>query len=182
MCACRGCAGAVPDDDGRHGRRAQDSRAWWAAVWAGHRIRRRRSEVRAVAVTSQGADAFVPVDSAGEPTAPALTWLDRRATAEWSRIAELAPNSRNGADPFFGTAKLPWLAEHRASALERAEHVLSCNSFIIHRIAVLDETTASLMQEFDEGSGDFADAVRSAEPTLRFLPPIVAARPAWSAR
>lgn len=155
----------------------QDARAWWAAVSqatasvvAGH-------EVRAVAVTSQ-APTLVPVDSAGEPTAPALTWLDRRATVEALRIAELAPESRNGADPFFGTAKLPWLAEHRSSALERAEFVLSCNGFIVRALtgqAVLDETTASLMQGFDEASGDFADAVRSAEPSLRLLPPIVAA-------
>lgn len=155
----------------------QDAEAWWAAVVATTTAVIAGRPVSAVAVTSQ-APTFVAVDSAGNPTGPALTWLDRRAVDEANRIADLVPDSRNGADPYFGTAKLPWLAAHRPSVLEGAEHVLSANGFVVRRltgVSKLDDTTASLMQGFDEESGNFADALLAAEPSLRYLPPIVTA-------
>lgn len=155
----------------------QDALSWWRAVVEATSAVVAGRPVAAVAVTSQ-APTFVAVDSEGEPTGPALTWLDRRATAEADRIASLVPESRNGADPYFGTAKLPWLAAQRPVVLERAEYALSANGYIVRcltGIAVLDDTTASLMQGFDDEASDFADALRSAEPSLRYLPPIVAA-------
>ena len=97
---------------------------------------------------------------------------------ESQRIAELAPDSRNGADPYFGTAKLPWLAAHRPEVLARAEHVLSANGYIVRcltGVSALDDTTASLMQGFDDDADTFADALLTAEPSLRYLPKIVAA-------
>ena len=155
----------------------QDAEGWWdAAVRAVERAVGSHI-VEAVAVTSQ-APTVVPVDSDGRPTSPALTWLDRRADSEAARISDLVPQSRNGADPFFGTAKLPWLATHRPAALELASHVLSPNGFIERRltgISVLDDTTASLMQGFDEEADGFADALLVAEPSLRYLPTVVPA-------
>ncbi|GAB2548528.1 xylulokinase [Leucobacter ruminantium] len=153
----------------------QDANAWWEAVCAVTRRVVDGREVAAVAVTSQ-APTLVPVDAAGDPTAMALTWLDRRASDEARRIAEIVPESRNGADPFFGTAKLPWLAEHRPEALARAEHVLSANGFIVRRLggeSVLDDTTAALMQGFDDEANAFAAALVEAEPSLRYLPRVV---------
>lgn len=155
----------------------QDALAWWRATCEATRQVVAGRPVAAVAVTSQ-APTLVPVDAAGEPTSPALTWLDRRAVAEAQRIAELVPHSRNGADPYFGTAKLPWLEANRPEALEHAEHVLSANGFIVKRLSgvgVLDDTTAALMQGFDDEASDFDAALRAAEPSLRFLPPIVPA-------
>ncbi len=156
----------------------QDATAWWEAVCALTRQVVAGRTVLAVAVTAQ-APTLVPVDRSGSPTCAALTWLDRRATAEAERIAEIVPHSRNGADPFFGTAKLPWLAAHRPEALAAAEHVLSANGFIVRRlsgVAVLDDTTAALMQGFDDETGAFDAALLSAEDSLAYLPPIVAAR------
>lgn len=153
----------------------QDAATWWKAVGEAARHAVAGAPVLAVAVTSQ-APTLVPVDENGAPTAPALTWLDRRAVGEAARIAEIAPDSRNGQDPFFGTAKLSWMAAHRASALERAQHVLSANGFVVRQLtgrAVLDDTTASLMQGFDDASSRFPDALLSVEPSLRLLPEIV---------
>lgn len=153
----------------------QDAWLWWEAVAkaAGTTVRGR--PVTAVAVTSQ-APTLVPVDSSGEPTAPALTWLDRRATGESQRIAEIVPQSRNGADPFFGTAKLPWLVKHRGDAMAKAAHVLSANGFIVRcltGLSALDDTTASLMQGFDDLNSVFDDRLLAAEASLRFLPKVV---------
>ena len=153
----------------------QDARDWWRAVTEATSAVTPGLRVRAVAVTSQ-APTFVTVDAAGAPTGPALTWLDRRALAEAAEIAPLHPASRNGADPFFGTAKFAWLQRHRTDELAVARAVLTTNGYIVRRLtgaSVLDETTASLMQGFDETTGDLADAVRAAVPALALLPPIV---------
>lgn len=154
----------------------QDALLWWAAVAKAASSVVNGRPVAAVAVTSQ-APTLVPVDENGVPTAPALTWVDRRATHESLRIAQIVPESRNGADPFFGTAKLPWLAQHRSLALERAEIVLSANGFIVRcltGISALDDTTASLMQGFNEETNGFDERLLAAEPSLRYLPPVIA--------
>lgn len=154
----------------------QDAHSWWAAVVkATTTVVDANTPIAAIAVTSQ-APTLVPVDDYGEPTAPALTWLDRRAVDEAKRIAEIVPDSRNGADPFFGTAKLPWLAEHRPQALNKARHVLAANGFIVRQltgISSLDDSTASLMQGFNETTGGFDDRLLAAEPSLRYLPEVV---------
>ncbi|MFB7251324.1 FGGY-family carbohydrate kinase [Microbacterium sp. NPDC056234] len=155
----------------------QDAEAWWAAVSAITPTVVRDAKVAAVAVTSQ-APTLVPVDAAGSTTGPALTWLDRRAIAEARRIGEIVPESRNGADPFFGTAKLPWLLAERPSIAARTAHVLSANGFIVQRltgVATLDDTSASLMQGFDETSDAFDEQLMSADLGLHLLPPIVRA-------
>lgn len=155
----------------------QDARQWWEAVVASARRVTAGLDIRAIAVTSQ-APTLVAIDADGNPTGPALTWLDRRATAEAQRIAEIAPHSRNGADAFFGTAKLLWWAEHRPEVLERASAIVSTNGAIVRRltgIAILDDTTASLMQGFDEELGDFPPVLRAAVPALGLLAPIVPA-------
>ncbi|MFK3676726.1 FGGY-family carbohydrate kinase [Microbacterium sp. NPDC090218] len=156
----------------------QDALDWWRALGAALRHVLPGLRVRAVAVTSQ-APTFVAVDEAGKPTGAALTWLDRRAVDEARMIAEIAPGSRNGADPFFGTAKLAWLASHRPEELEAAAMVLSTNGFLVRMLsgaAVLDDTTASLMQGFDDDLGAFPAELRAAVPALAKLPRIVAAQ------
>ncbi|MGW8482133.1 xylulokinase [Microbacterium sp. NPDC055903] len=155
----------------------QDAGDWWRALREALAAMLPGIEVAAVAVTSQ-APSFVAVDADGHPVGPALTWLDRRATAQALRIAEVVPDSRNGADPFFGTAKLAWLAEHRPQTLADAAVVLSTNGYLVRRltgISVLDDTTASLMQGFDERIGDFPSSLREAVPALTSLPRIVSA-------
>lgn len=153
----------------------QDAHQWWSALREALTAVLPGLEVVAIAVTSQ-APTFVPVDADGEPTGAALTWLDRRAVDEARAIAEAVPESRNGADPFFGTAKLLWLARHRGESLSGAATVLSTNGFLVRRlsgVSVLDDTTASLMQGFDEDAGEFPSRLRDLVPALSLLPPLV---------
>lgn len=153
----------------------QDAEDWWDAVCASTRQVVADREVRAVAVTSQ-APTLVAVDGDMAPVLPALTWLDRRALAEAEEIAGIVPESRNGADPFFGTAKLPWLRAHHAQDIRRAEVALTANGFIVARLTgrrALDESSASLMQGFDEATGDFDHRLRKARIGLDLLPEIV---------
>lgn len=155
----------------------QDAELWWDAVTRLAPALIAGRPVASVAVTSQ-APTLVPVAADGSAAGPALSWLDRRAVREGARILDLVPDSRNGADPFFGTAKLPWLLAERPAIAARTAHVLAANGFIVGRltgVASLDDTTASLMHGFDEASGDFDDRLRAAEPSLALLPPIVPA-------
>jgi xylulokinase len=150
----------------------QDARHWWAAVCRAASTAVAGRPTAAVAVTSQ-APTLVPVDSAGDPTAPALTWLDRRASREAEEIAALVPDSRNGADPFFGTSKLPWLARHRRSALDQATAILSTNGYIVRQltgVSTLDRSTASLMQGFDDAEGRFDKRLLGSFPEIGLLP------------
>lgn len=149
----------------------QDAESWWRALISicGDVVGGR--PVLGVAVTCQ-APTLVAVDAAGAALGPALTWLDRRAADDAHRIAELAPDGRNGADPFFGTSKLPWLRRERPDSFARATKILSANGFIVRRLAgvdSLDVTTASLMQGFDERTGQFDERLHRADIGIDLL-------------
>lgn len=150
----------------------QDANAWWdAARGALRRVVRPGEPVAGVAVTSQG-PTLVPVDAAGDPLGPALTWADRRATAEAAELAAALPPGRNGTDPYFGTAKLLWWA--RRGALAGAHAVLCANAFVVRRltgVTSLDESTASFFTGWD---GRFTDPVRSAGVPVDLLGDAVA--------
>lgn len=162
-----------PTTTDRAGGADQDASAWWEALCGLAPRVVGDDEVVAVAVTSQ-APTIVPVDAQADPVGPALTWLDRRAQADAARIAELA-DGRNGADAFFGTAKLPWLLRERPAIAARTHRILSANGFIAARLTgalVLDDSSASLMQGFDEAASDFPAALREAGVGLELLPEI----------
>lgn len=163
-----------PTDTGTSGEGAeQDATAWWEALTRITREVVGEERVAGIAVTSQ-APTLVPVTAAGDPVGPALTWLDRRATAEAERIEEIAPGHRHGADPFFGTAKLSWLREVRPEVFARTERVLTANGFIVQRltgIATLDDSSAALLQGFDDATGAFdARLARHGVPTGLLAP------------
>lgn len=129
---------------GPHGAAEQRPRDWWRAIvaCAGRVAEQRREELQdavAVAVTGQWAGT-VAVDGAGEPLAPALTWLDGRGAdhsrriagggsaglrvegyaprrlARWIRVTGGAP-SLSGRDPF---AHLQFLRRERPEVWEAA--------------------------------------------------------------
>lgn len=153
----------------------QDAEVWWSTlldicgrVVAG-------SPVASVAVTSQ-APTLVPIDFEGGAVGPALTWLDRRAVAQGERISRVAPGHRHGSDPFFGTAKLAWLQEERPEIARHTATVLTANGFIAHRLtgaAVLDDSSASLMQAFDEANDGFDGHLFDADVGIELLPKVV---------
>ncbi|GAA2358492.1 hypothetical protein GCM10009854_41110 [Saccharopolyspora halophila] len=81
------------------------------------------------------------------------------------------------ADPFFGTAKLPWLLRNRPSVAARASHVVSANGYVAGMLtgrAALDDSSASLMQGFDEAAGAFDERLLGRGLGIELLPQIVA--------
>lgn len=130
----------------------QDPNAWWSAARTALRAVTVPGEpVRGVAVTAQG-PTLVRLDGDGRVLGPALTWIDRRATDEAAEIAALLGATRNGADPYFGTAKLLWWARH--GALADAAAALTANGFLAHRLTgrgSFDTGTAGLFTGWDDG-------------------------------
>ncbi|MFJ2620461.1 FGGY-family carbohydrate kinase [Glutamicibacter sp. NPDC087344] len=170
-------AAPYPTSTDRDGGAEQDPMAWWEAICQLLPSVLEKDTVRALAVTSQ-APTLVPVDAAGLPVGPALTWLDRRAQADAAQIAEQA-GGRNGADAFFGTAKLPWLLRERPQIAERTSAVLTANGFIVAQLTgqfTLDDSSASLMQGFDESTGAFPPALVQAGLGVDLLPEVVPCR------
>jgi xylulokinase len=151
----------------------QDARAWWNAATDALPEVVGGEPVSGVAVTCQ-APTLVCVDADVEPLGAALTWIDRRAGEEANEIADATRPTRNPPDPYFGTAKLLWLARNRPEEIEGARAVLCANGFIVGRLTgefTLDETTAGLFQGWD---GGFDPALPGLVP-LHLLPE---ARPA----
>ncbi len=131
----------------------QDARAWWRAATEALPEVVAGEPVSGVAVTSQ-APTLVAVDAEGEPRGQALTWIDRRATAEAEEIAAACQPTRNPSDPYFATPKLLWWMRHRPEELEGARAVLCANGFLIQQLCgqlTLDETHAGLFQGWDGG-------------------------------
>ncbi len=86
------------------------------------------ARVDGIAIANQGETVMLWDASTGKPLHNALVWQDTR-TADW--VAELARDAATakrvreetglGLDPYFSAAKLRWLLDHTAGALECAE-------------------------------------------------------------
>jgi len=76
-------ASHATDVDPATGRAEQDADAWWTGLASAIReaLAGRPIEILALAVAGHG-PTTTPVDGAGRPKAPAITWLDSRSTAE----------------------------------------------------------------------------------------------------
>ena len=149
----------------------QDAEAWWAAAREALPPVVAGDAVAGVSVTCQ-APTLVALDASGEPRGPALTWIDRRATAEARELEAAIGPGRNVADPYFATGKLLWWRRHRTD-LEDAAVVLGAGGFVVRRLTgehTLDESSAGLHQGWD---GGWHPGLAAAGVPLELLPPAV---------
>jgi xylulokinase len=132
----------------------QDPQAWWqltcqavrqavAAAKAG------RSDVRAIAVSSQGIS-FVLLDAAGHPVSNAINWLDSRALAESAEILryytgqELFGLTGKRAAPFYVLPKLLWLRRHRPEQWRAASKLVMGHDYLVYRLCGVHITDHSM--------------------------------------
>jgi len=136
----------------------QDMAAVWLAVAECVReaVGQLRSAVDFVAVTAQGDGCWL-VDSAGEPTGPAILWNDGRAAdvvEEWTSAGVLSTAFRtNGSLTFAGlpNAILHWLRRNDPDRLARSHAALTCGGWIFARL------TGEFVTELSDGSAPFLD-------------------------
>jgi sugar (pentulose or hexulose) kinase len=96
--------------------------------------------VAAIAVSSQG-ETVIAVDEQGRPLAPALVWLDNRATDEAQEIARRFDDATiyavTGVPSVIATwtaCKILWWRRHEPDVFERAARFLFVEDFILHRL------------------------------------------------
>jgi xylulokinase len=78
-------------------------------------------------VASGNGPTLVPVDAAGEPLAPALTWMDRRCVEEARIVSE-----KRGApiDPTFSLPKALWFFRNRPAIYAKAARFYGCPEYV----------------------------------------------------
>lgn len=96
--------------------------------------------VVAIGVSSQG-ETVVPVDAAGRPLAPAMVWLDNRATAEARDLSERFDDATvydvtgvPDVNPTWSAAKILWLRRNAPEIFRDAARFLLVEDFLLHRL------------------------------------------------
>ncbi|MEX0658582.1 MAG: FGGY family carbohydrate kinase [Egibacteraceae bacterium] len=135
------------------GRTEHDAQALWDAAVAVLRDALGRVDspdrVVSVAVASM-AEAGVPLDESGTPTAPVIAWFDRRSDAQARRLADTLGADRLRAvtgvppQPIYGICKLAWLAEHDQDAFTRTRAWLNVADYVAYRLCGHQATDLSL--------------------------------------
>lgn len=87
-------------------------------------------EVRALAVSGNGPTLHA-ADASGMPLGSALSWMDRRASAE---AVEVSDGLGMALDPSFYLPKALWLWRHRPGLAERAWAFFSCPEYLAFRL------------------------------------------------
>ena len=86
-----GRSGYALDVSGGHGWAEQDPGAWWSAVVSAVRALRASDVADVVAIAADGhGPTLAAVDTRGEATRPAITFLDSRAAAEVEELASIS--------------------------------------------------------------------------------------------
>ncbi len=96
--------------------------------------------VAAIAVSSQG-ETVVAVDEQGRPLAPALVWLDNRATDEAQEIARRFDDATvygvtgvPSVIPTWTACKILWWRRHEPDVFGRAARFLFVEDFVLHHL------------------------------------------------
>jgi xylulokinase len=155
----------------------QDPEVWWTFTAAA--IREAASDldlaqVRAVCVGGQG-PTLILVDERGQVVAPALTWMDSRATPQSARLGHILGSNRAA---FSLVPRLLWIAENWPTAYADARWALQAWDFIAARLGGGRVAAASTFAGDEVWRRDWLEASGLGESTL--IPPLVAAGEAYA--
>jgi xylulokinase len=145
----------------------QDPAEWLSAVaraLAEVRSSVAKSALRAISFGSQ-LDGLVAAQGDGNPTGPALIWMDRRAGPQCVQAAARLDRARLrdltgcNLDPGHVAAKIAWLRQHRPDQHGAARWFLLPGSFVAWRAAgrlAVDPSNASSAMLLDLQTGDWS--------------------------
>jgi xylulokinase len=127
---------------------------------------------------------LVLVDDTLTPTAPAILWPDRRASAEAAELdrslgGRAGVVAGRGASPELTGPRLRWMARHEPATWARTRWVLSLKDFIVAKLTervATDATSASYTLLFDVRARAWsADLAAAAGVSTGQLPPVLGA-------
>ena len=150
------------------GEAEQDPETWWAALVAVTRelLARHPAEVLAVAVDGHG-PTLTPVDDAGRPTRPAITWLDTRSRSELDELSA-ATGLRGWALGVLPAAL--HVERHEAGVAAATRWYLNSWEFLALRLSGVAATTLV----HGQAAPASAAALDAGIPGARIPPPIAA--------
>ncbi len=136
--------------------------------------------IRGIAVSSL-AESVVPMDSRGQPLAPAIAWFDLRTVAEYEWLRDtigyetLFKISGLNPDPMFGLCKILWVKNHDPLTFKKAHHWLHFADYVAFRLCGIPATDPSLACRslaYDLGRGNWSSEILEAVgvPTSSFPP------------
>jgi xylulokinase len=100
-------------------------------------------DVEAVVISGNG-PTLLPVDAEGRPLQAALSWMDRRATAEAARVSAAAGIP---IDSSWALPKALWIKEHRPQIYEKTAAFLSCPEYLMRLLTGESATIVPLGYE-----------------------------------
>ncbi len=123
------------------------------------------TDIRAMAISGQ-LDGCIGITNGCEPIAPAIIWMDRRATAEVAGVDPALIRERAGLvlDPTHMAAKIAWTQRHLARAGEVAAWHQPV-SFMVEALTgarVIDHSLASSTMLYNLAAQDWDPALASA--------------------
>ena len=149
------------------------------------------SDIATLGLASQ-VDGLVAVDAAGDALAPAIIWLDRRATAQAQRLRDAldpaAIRQRTGLnlDASHVAPKIMWLRDDHPAIFERAAGLLLPGSALVAWLTgelVLDHANASSTLLYDISTRAWSPEMLDAaglDASAAWAPS--RPRPTWSGR
>jgi xylulokinase len=162
----------------RDGWAEADPAHWWQAVRTAV-LAAAPAEVSAIAVTGQ-MHGVVLLSEQSVVLRPAITWLDRRATAEAAEYLRLDPSLLaalgNAPAPGMAGPLLAWLARHEPAAYQAARWQFQPKDWLRFRLTAepaTDPTDASGTLLYDVGRDGWAlDVVSGLGLSAGLLPPV----------
>lgn len=151
----------------REGQVEQNAEDWWTASVAAVREATAalsdRAMIRGIGLSTQGAT-MLAADENGNPLAPCLTWMDRRAVDEAQALADAVgaetvyKKSGWRVSPSCDAAKILWIRRHQPELFAKTARFLSTLEFMNQRLcgrAVIDPTNAAIRQMLDITTGQW---------------------------
>lgn len=137
--ACRAYETRFP----RPGWAEQAPSDWWAAACGAVREAVHASGVAASEITSIAVDGtsstLVGLDARGEPTGPAILWMDNRASAEARRMSESGHAAlrrcRAGVSSEWMIPKILWLKHQQPATFERTRWFVEMTDYMSFRLS-----------------------------------------------
>lgn len=126
--------------------------------------------IKGIAVSSL-AESLVPIDSQGQPLAPAIAWFDLRTVAEYEWIRDrigyetLFKVSGLNPDPMFGLCKVLWVKNNNPTVFQKARHWLHLADYVAFRLCGVPATDPSLACRtlaYDLKRGEWANEILEA--------------------
>ena len=135
----------------------QDAKDWWKAVCKSRKqlletARIAPAEIAAISFSEQMMGCL-PVDQAGIPLRPMITWADTRASRQESWMLERASMDRvyavtgHRVSASYAAAKLLWIRENEPEVFKKTAHMLQAKDYVIYRM------TGQIVTDYSDASG-----------------------------